>query len=341
MNARLAGILVLLLAILGGAALLSQRQEASREPRSGTALGQPLLKNLKAADIAAIRIAEPAATLTLQRKDAGWTIAERGDFPASLASVRDFVLKAIELKAGQSEPIGEKDRARLRVDGTGTQVEFLGADGKPLARMIVGKKYFKRDPDDPEKVPGDGRFVLLPEAPDRVYVVADPLAQASTQSRDWVDRTAFKVEKVGTLELRFPDGGDWRIERSADNADWKLAAARPGEKLDTSRANAASYMLGQLELADVAAPAVAEKPAQTGLDKPVLIRATTLTGAAWTIRVGKLMGEDFFVSFEPPAGADARDKQLARYVLLVPKSKLEDTLKKRDEILEKKQDTKK
>lgn len=341
MNARLAGILVLLLAILGGAALLSQRQDGPRQAGSGTALGQPLLKDLKAADIAAIRLSEPTATLTLQRKDEGWTLAERRDFPASLESVRDFVLKAIALKAGQSDAIGEKDRARLRVDGSGTQVDFLDADGKPLARMIVGKKYFKRDPDDPEKVPGDGRFVLLPDAPGRVYVVADPLGQASPQSRGWIDRTAFKVEKVGTLELRFADGAGWRIARSADNADWKLAGARPGEKLDISRANAASYMLSQLELGDVAAPALADKPAETGLDKPTLIRATTLAGAAWEIRVGKLMGEDFFVSFEPPAGANAREKLLSRHVLLVPKSKLEDTLKKRDEILEKKQDTKK
>jgi hypothetical protein len=343
MNARVAGILVVLLIALGGAALLFQRQEAARRVEGAGALGQPLLKGLQAASVASIRITEPAGALTLQRKEEGWTIAERADFPASLATVREFVLKAIELKAGQSEPIGEKDRARLKLDTpggknetAGTLVEFLGTDGKPLARMIVGKKYFRRDPDDPEKAPGDGRFVLLPDAPERVHVVADPLVQASAKSRAWVDRTAFKVEKVGTLELRYPDGSGWRIERSGDNADWKLAGARPGEKLDISRANAASYMLSQQEIADVA-PADAK---DTGLDKPVLVQATTLQGARYEIKVGKLMGDDYFVSFRPAAD-DAREKLLARHVLLVPKSKLEDTLKKREEILEKKQDTQK
>jgi hypothetical protein len=341
MNARVAGILVLLLAVLGGAALLFQRQEGGRQPDASAPLGQPLLKNLKAAEVAAIRIVEPSATLTLKRKEDGWTIAERGDFPASLAGVREFVLKAIELKAGQSEPIGEKDRARLRVDASGTQVEFQGADGKPLARMIVGKKYFKRDPDDPEKAPGDGRFVLLPDSPDRVHVVGDPLAQATAQSRAWIDRTAFKVEKVGILEVRFPDGESWRIERSGDNADWKLAGGAPaGLKLDIARANAASYMLSQLELADVAAPAVAQNAAETGLDKPAVIKATTLAGATYEIKVGKLTGEDHFVSFKGSAD-DAREKLLMQHVLLVPKSKLEDTLKKRPELLEKQQDTKK
>lgn len=340
MNARVAAILVVLLVVLGGAALIYQRQEGARQPDPAAPQGQALLRGLQAADVASIRITEPAGALTLQRKDDGWTIAERGDFPASLATVREFVVKAIELKAGQSEPIGEKDRARLNVDHTGTQVDFLGADGKPLARMIVGKKYFKRDPDDPAKAPGDGRFVLLPEAPGRVHVVADPLAQASSRSRAWVDRSAFKVEKVGSLEVRFPDGSGWRIERTGDNADWKLAGGVPaGQKLDTSRANAASYMLGQLEVADVAAPELAQKPADTGLDKPILVSATTLEGKAYEIRVGKLMGEDHFLSFSTPS-PDAREKVLMQHVLLVPRSKLEDTLKKRGELLEK-QDTKK
>ncbi len=336
MNARVAAILVLLLAVLGGAALLYQRQQAARSPADAASLGQPLLANLQAAQVAAIRIVEPGATLTLNRKEAGWVVAERADFPADLSAVRRFVLKAIGLKAGQSEPIGEKDRARLNLDASGTTVEFQGADGKPLATMIVGKKYFKREPDDPAKAPGDGRFVLLPQTPERVTVVGDPLTEASAKSAGWIDRTAFKVEKVGTLEVRFPDGGGWRVERKADNADWKLADAKPGEKVDVSRANAASYMLSQLELSDVAAPGATG----TGLDKPILINATTLAGARYEIKVGALSGESHFVSFTSSTD-DAREKALAKYVLLVPKSKLEDTLKKRDEMLEKTQGAKK
>ena len=335
MNARVAGILVLLLVVLGGAALLYQRQD---KPAPTTELGQPLLKGLRAADIAAIRITEPQAALTLKRKEDGWVIAERAEFPASLGAVRQFVLRAIELKAGRTEPIGEKDRSRLNVDASGTQVEFQSADGKALARMIVGKKYFKREPEDAAKATADGRFVVLPESPDRVHVVAEPLAQASAQSRSWIDHTAFKIEKVGALEVRFPDGGGWRIERNADNADWKLDGAKAGEKLDIARANAASYMLGQQELADVAAPG--SKPEETGLDKPILVHATTLQGKRYELRVGKLAGEDYYVSFSGP-GDDPLEKRLAQHVLLIPKSKLEDTLKRREEMLEKKQDTKK
>jgi hypothetical protein len=352
MNARVTALLILVLAVLGGAALLYYNQERARRPANVGALGQTLLKDLKVADVAAIRIVEPKATLTLERKQDGWVIAERGGFPADIAKVRDFLIKAIGLKVGQSEPIGEKDRARLSLDGSGTVVELNGADGKALARLTVGKKYFKREVDNPDKAPGDGRFVAVPDNAQTVYLVSDPLTQASARSADWIDRTSFKVEKVKTLELRYPDNGGWRIERGGDNADWKLAHARPGEKLDISRANAASYTLSLLELADVAPKDVKD----TGLHKPINVEATTLDGLAYSIKVGKLQGDNHYVSFTSSGAPKAddkdaerikalherlpREKLLSEHILLIPKAKLEDTLKKRAELLEQKNDKK-
>ena len=150
-------------------------------------------------------------------------------------------------------------------------------------------------------------------------------------------------------------GESWRLERAGDNADWKLAGAKPGEKLDVSRANAATYSLSLLELADVAADDVKD----TGLDKPTLLNATTFDGLAYEIKVGALLGDSYYVRFsssgsapEEAKGPDEerlkklrerlpREKLLSDHVLLVPKSKLEDTLKPRAELLEKKPEAKK
>ena len=158
-----------------------------------------------------------------------------------------------------------------------------------------------------------------------------------------------------TLEVKYPSGEGWRIERQKDDADWKLAGAKPGEKLDAGRANAASYSLSLLELADVAP----DDAKETGLDKPTLVSATTLDGLAYDIKVGKLQGDNYYVRFSSsgsiPADAKGpdeerlkklrerqpREKLLSDYVLLIPKSKLEDTLKPRAELLEKKPEAKK
>jgi hypothetical protein len=352
MSARVALILVVLLAVLGGGALLYQQQERSRRPENVGTLGQTLLKDLKAADVKGIRIVEPKASLTLNLKNGAWVIAERADFPADFAKVRDFVVKAISLKVGQSEPIGDKDRARLNLDASGTQVEFLGGDGKTLSKLVVGKKYFKREVDNPEKANADGRFIAVPAEAKTVYLVSDPLTLATARTAEWIDRSSFQVEKVKTLELRFPDGASWRIERDGDNAEWRMSPLRPGEKLETTKANAASYSLSLLELADV--PAKDFK-----LESPTQIEATTLDGLSYTIQVGTLQGENYPVTFTSAGNVtntDAKDaerlkklearlpreKILQQHVLLIPKAKLEDTLKKREELLvEKKQDEKK
>jgi hypothetical protein len=341
MNARFAAILVVLLAVLGGGALLYQQQERARRPENVGTLGRALFKDLKAADIGAIRITEPKSALTVQRKDERWVIAERNDFPADLSKVREFVLKVIGLKVGQSEPLGEKDRARLNLDQSGTKVEFLGADGKPLGALIVGKKHFKREVENPDKAIPDGRFVVLPGEAGTAYLVADPLTQATVKTAEWIDRGSFQVEKVKTLEVRYPDGGGYRIERAADTADWKLVGAKPGEKLDTPRANAASYSLQMLELADVAPKDVQD----TGLEKPISVDTTTLEGASYAIKVGKLAGENYYVTFtasgvKPDAKDAERVKIQSQHVLLIPKSKLEDTLKPRADLLEKKENKK-
>ena len=329
MNPRVVAILVLLLAVLGGGALLYYQQERSRQAANVGVLGRPLMGDVRVADITSIRIEAPEGTLLLERRDDGWGIAERAGFPADLGKVRKFVLDVIALKVGQSEPIGEQDRARLALDASGTRVAFADAAGKTLGALTVGKKYFKGEPEDPQNAPGDGRFVSVPGEPKTVYLVSDPLTQATTSTAAWIDRTAFKVEKVGTLEVRYPDGNGWRIERKADNAEWTLRGARPGEKLEITRANAASYSLSLLELADVA-PKDAK---DTGLDKPTLIHATTLDGVEYRIRVGKLEGDNYYVSFSSSSDKPL-DKRQAQHVLLIPKDNLADTLKKRADLLE-------
>lgn len=356
MNARVVLVLVVLLVVLGGGAVLIRSQQgAQKSPATGT-LGQPLLKGLKAADVAVVSIREPKGSITVTRKVDRWTIAERADFTADLEKVKEFVVKAIELKVGQVEPIGEKDRARLLLDASGTVVEFKAADGKVLAGMTVGRKYFKSEPANPEKALGDGRFVMLPGDDKQVYTVADALVQATTRSADWIAKAGFQAEKVKSLEVKLADGGAWKIERSGDNADWKLEGLKAGEKLEVTKANAASYSLSSIDLADVLAKDA--RPEATGLDKPTLAVAQTFDGLVYTLRIGKTAGDNIHATLEvegtaKPEGKDAeerlkkinerlpREKALAGQVLLIPKSKLEDVLKKRAEFLARKDDARK
>ena len=369
---RNALIVLLLLALgLGGGALYVLRDSASAPGSAGsqgatapTAPGAALLPQLKAAEVARITIREPKATLTLEKKNERWVITERGGYPADLDKVTELVVKAIELKVGQSETIGEKDRVRMQLaapaatEGAATSVVFAGADAKPLAELWLGKKYFKSPPDDPAKALGDGRFVMLPSDPARVIIVSEPLKQATAEAKEWIARDGIAIENPKSIEVTGADT-NYKLSRAILDTPWQLDGK--GGTLDAARAGAAANALARLEIEDVAAAG-----ADTGLDKGHEVAVSTYDGLDYRLKVGRLEGTRYFVQVAvegdakriapsaPPndtpenkekrdkAFAEetkrltdriAREKALAPFVVMMAKAKFDDLLKKREALL--------
>jgi hypothetical protein len=373
MSARLFGILVAILVVLGGAALWLHRAERASEAPAENMLGEPLLRGLHGADVAMIRITAPDAKLTLRRAGTRWVVAERDDFPADLTKVRDFVVKALGLKVGQSDPIGAADRARLQLNepaagkGAGTLVEFAAADGKPLASVIVGGKYFKRKPDNPKTAKVDGRFVLRPGAADTAIIVADPLEQVVADGAQWIDRHALAAVDPVSIDVRHADGDHWRLERGADaSGPWKLVDAKPGEKLSETTVLSVAAAAGGLDIADV----IAKDPQRAAKDlaKPTVVTIVGRDGLTYTVDIGARADRNYYavakiegelpearkpVEGEKAAEAAARDKAftariaevrarlpdaqtLTKHAFLIPDTTLVDLTKKRADLLEKK-----
>ena len=82
-------MLVLLAFALAGGAFYVLRDSGSAaggsavtsSGKASAALGAPLLPQLKAAEVARITIREPKSSLTLEKKNERWVIAERGGYP--------------------------------------------------------------------------------------------------------------------------------------------------------------------------------------------------------------------------------------------------------------------
>jgi len=84
---------------------------------------------------------------------------------------------------------------------------------------------------------------------------------------------------------------NWKIVRDAAASPWKLAEAKPGEELDNAKASALASPFSYAAFADVMAPdAVA---AETGLDKPAVATMETFDGFIYTLKIGKLIGENY------------------------------------------------
>ena len=311
MNRKQFLILIVVLLVLGGAGIALFWQNIADYRASGQKIGAKLLPDIKVADVAHIELRDAKSKATLQRKDNGWIVVERGNYPADFKAISDLIIKLIDLKVVQAEQIGESLMPRVELvepakaksegEGAGTQVELKDAAGKTLANVVLGKTILKKDPGNPlpsavDGVPA-GRYVRV-MANNAVVVVSDPLAGARAEPGRWIDKAFPKVDRIKTLTASGPQA-NWKVSRELEWSPWKFAAG--GGDLDASAAVAAANALANLSFSDVT---VTGKPEDEGT--PTVFTAETFDNLVYTIKVAKRKsGDDYLVNVsvagEPPA----------------------------------------
>jgi hypothetical protein len=287
----LLGLLAVLLA--AGAWVMWAERSAGR---SGDArVGQRVVPGLVLADVAEIRIQDASDTVTLQRKNGGWHVRERLDFPANIDRISELLVKLAELKVTQVEPLGEKQRPRLDLmEPTGadtknaaTVLELKDKDAKGMARLLLGKKVVQQSAiTAPTKGTPDpsGRYVLGAEK-DAVMVVGDPLANVEARPAPWLARDLVRVHGARTMSSLTGDGKvRWTVSRPDENADWKFADSP--QPLDNNKVQDIVSVLIYIALADVATD-----PAKAGFEQGVTLRIDTFHNTRYTLQLGRQEGE--------------------------------------------------
>jgi hypothetical protein len=302
MNRKQFIILLVLVVVLGVAGLaLYQRNQSSWQGagRQGAAL--KLLGDLPVNDVASIVIKGGTNQLDLIKKDNLWRVKQRNDYPASFSEISGFLLKAVDLKAAQTEEIGASQLGRYKLlpPGPGTNtavlVEMRDQSGKVIKSLLLGKTHMRKsegrpspmgEMGDSEGYP-DGRYVMVGTGAKTVAVVSDPLSNLEAKPEQWLNKDFFKVEKIRSIAVAYPVAtNSWKVTRETETAsDWKLAEAKPAEQLDSSKTSGFSYALNSPSFADVL-PADT-KPEQTGLDKPTVITIDTFDNFTYLIKVGQ------------------------------------------------------
>jgi hypothetical protein len=364
-------VLAVVAVLAGGAWSVLNWQRAEYEV-ADSRVGQKLLTGFRVDDVAQIGIVEPAATVTLVRTDRGWTVKERGGYPADFGAIRDLLLKLEALKVIQAEGITDALRPRMQLaapgggakpEETGTALELTGRDGKSLATLVLGKKATKQVSMpglSGESVPS-GRYVVVASDPQRMNVVAEPFTTVAAKPQQWLARDYVKVERLKSVAVLGPDGKErWSVERPDEAAGWRWSA--PG-KLDGGKAQDAAAALYSMQIADAAAGA---SESDAGLDKPTVVRAQTFDGWKYELRIGKAAPEDRYYARASVSGtvpekrearadekADQKDKEdkafaerqaamkaklereqaLGAFTVLLPKSTVEPLLRERGALL--------
>ncbi|MCX7865672.1 DUF4340 domain-containing protein [Limisphaera sp. VF-2] len=305
MNRKQLALLLGLVVVLGGAGYWLYRQESRSWQQAALGAGSKVLPDLAINDIAHVRIRRETNELNLVKKDGLWRVRERGDYPANFNQISEWILKASELKAVQVEEVGPSQMGRLSLlppgpgTNTATLVEFLDAQGKPLAGLLLGKTQ-ARPVAAGAGMEGDGgfpvgRFVMSMQATGRVALISDTLSGFEPRPEQWIAKDFFKVERPRRVEVRFAEAtNSWAIRRETESAPWQLVDAKPGEQLDSAKATSATSGLSWPSFLDVLPKDT--PPGQVGLEHPVTVTVETFDQFTYTLHVSPQTNQSYYVT---------------------------------------------
>jgi hypothetical protein len=302
MNRKQLIILLGLVVVLGIAGLaLHKRNQTSWQGGGRQGAAAKLLGDLPVNDVASIVIKGGTNELVLARQDNLWRVKQRNDYPANFTEISSFLLKAADLKAVQTEEIGPSQLGRYKLlppgpaTNTAVLLELRDQGGKVIKSLLLGKTHMRKSEGRPSPMGEmgesegwpDGRYVMVGTGAKTLAVVSDPLSNVEARPESWLNKDFFKVEKIRSIAVAYPVAtNSWKVTRDTETAsDWKLADAKPDEKLDSSKTSSFSYALSSPSFTDVL-PADT-KPEQTGLDKPTVVTIDTFENFTYAIKLGQ------------------------------------------------------
>jgi hypothetical protein len=302
MNRKQLLILLGLVVVLGIAGLaLYKRNQTSWQGSGRQGAASKLLGDLPVNDVASIVIKGGTNELDLVRQDNIWRVKQRNDYPANFTEISSFLLKAADLKAVQTEEIGPSQLGRYKLlppgpaTNTAVLLELRDQGGKVIKSLLLGKTHMRKAEAQPSPMGEmggnegwpDGRYVMVGTGAKTLAVVSDPLSNVEAKPDSWLNKDFFKVEKIRSIAVAYPVAtNSWKVTRDTETAtDWKLADAKPDEKLDSSKTSSLSYALSSPSFNDVL-PADT-KPEQVGLDKPTVVTIDTFDNFTYTLKLGQ------------------------------------------------------
>ncbi len=302
MNRKQLTILLVLVVVLGIAGIYVYRNQNAASKDANPALGQKLLPKLPVNDVAHIAVKQGTNELNLVKADDFWRVRERNNYPANFSDIKDFLTKMKDLKAAQTETVGASQLPRLWLTpGQGSNsavvVELKGQGDKALSTILLGKNHMRKsarpspmgDMGDDAGWP-DGRYVKT-GSDDTVALVSESFQNIAPKPDQWLNKDFFKVEKVRSIAVTYPNAtNSWQVSRETETGEWKLADAKPEEKLDSGKTSGLATALSSPSFSDVAA---ADKAEEFGMSKPTLVNLETFEDFAYNLKVGTKTNDNY------------------------------------------------
>jgi hypothetical protein len=204
-----------------------------------------LVEQLPAIEHVTLRGAGGGAVVTLDRQAGGWTVRERGGWPADRAQVRDLLADAAGARRIEAKTDRVDRHARLGVedvvspDAAGIEVVFDGAHG--TRALLVGKA----------PPAGTGRFVRV--AGERQAWRTDRGFKFARTPTEWLNTRLLQVPLPYVLAVHSRDAAGHAFELRHVEDRFRIADLPPAAMGDSYRGDTLAGVLTDLRLDDVAA----------------------------------------------------------------------------------------
>ncbi len=341
MNRKQLIIMLVLVALIGGAGVLLVNKQNDSWKGNNAAIGKKLLGDFPVNDVTHIVFKQGTNELNLAKKDI-WRVRERNNYPANYSEISEFLLKLRDLKVVQTEKVGPSQLSRLSLTpGTGpnaaTIIELKDQNDKSVKSLVLGKKHMRKSNrpspmgDMGEEGYPDGRYVQTGGDTTSLILISDALANSEPKAEQWLNKDFFKIEKVRSVAVTFPTAtNSWKLTRDTETAEWKLADPKPGEQLDSSKASAVANPLSSPSFSDVALSVTPET-----LEKPTVATIETFENLSYTLKVGQKTNDNYPLALTV-GGQLAKERTPGKDEKPEEKDKLDKEFKEKQKKLEEK-----
>jgi hypothetical protein len=334
-------ILLVLAALAAGGWYYLSPETFSRSSRKARAEGKII--DFPINDVERIKIKSSEGELNVVKKGDTWVVPERADYPANFEQVSGFIRKLWELKTVQDVKVGKSQMPRLELDEPGkgdkpgTLVELIGANDKALASILLGKKFSRKSEGGGNEMGmpafAIGRYVK-PVDGAQVSLVNESFDDVEPSPEKWLAKDFVKVDPAKSISVTGQtDAQKWTITRESATGEWKLADAKPDEKVDANKNFSLGSIFSSPNFDDVLAPTA--KPEETGLDKPTVAKIETFDGFTYELKIGKPSGKDTPVTVAVSADLP-KERTPGKDEKPEDKTKLDDEFKAKQKRLEEK-----
>lgn len=264
-----------------------------------------------------IKIKTAAASMTIQKKDDFWTLPENNNYPADFNMIREMIDNVWNMKITQKTKLNKDNLAKLDLldpakgQNSGTLIEFCDKDNKKIVAMILGKQHFAKPPQE-MPVPmmnnaPDGRYVVMADKPETVYLIAEPFDIIQPALPLWRSKENLKIENISSIAYTSPKAANnWKIAKKSETENFIVDGLKKSEVSDDAQIQLFIQNLTTLGIIDVLPYS---KLSETGLDSQDsnLLNISSTDNFNYAIKIAQKNGKYFMkydVAYSPASEVD-------------------------------------